>query len=118
MGGRALDFYAEAIVGWRSWTLRPDGCVVGLWQQGVVWPSGRPLQAMCCAPALGFGPRHVDPAPGPEHSCGIHAWKRPEHVQRAPLDWVVYGEVNLWGRVIDCDRGWRAQYAYPRRLWA
>lgn len=29
----------------------------------------------------------------------------------------VYGEVALWGDVIEHERGFRAQYAYPRRLW-
>jgi hypothetical protein len=27
------------------------------------------------------------------------------------------GEVSLWGRVIECERGFRASLAYPRRLY-
>ena len=29
---------------------------------------------------------------------------------------VVVGEVSLWGGVIPGSQGWRAQYAYPRKL--
>lgn len=28
----------------------------------------------------------------------------------------VVGTVALWGRVLECEHGWRAQYAYPRSL--
>jgi hypothetical protein len=28
----------------------------------------------------------------------------------------VVGEVALWGRVIEHTKGWRAEFAYPRRL--
>jgi hypothetical protein len=31
-------------------------------------------------------------------------------------DFVVLGEVSMWGGVIEGTQGWRAQYAYPRRL--
>ncbi len=26
------------------------------------------------------------------------------------------GQVSLWGKVILCERGYRAQFAYPKRL--
>jgi hypothetical protein len=29
----------------------------------------------------------------------------------------VYGKVALWGRIIEHERGYRAQYAYPLELW-
>jgi len=28
----------------------------------------------------------------------------------------IAGQVNLWGGIIPADTGWRAQYAYPRKL--
>ena len=30
---------------------------------------------------------------------------------------LVIGEVSLWGRVVVCQRGWRAEFAYPRRIF-
>ena len=29
----------------------------------------------------------------------------------------VIGTVSLWGRVVECARGWRASRAYPRRIY-
>jgi hypothetical protein len=29
----------------------------------------------------------------------------------------VIGRVSLWGRVVECERGWRAACAYPARLY-
>jgi hypothetical protein len=52
----------------------------------------------------------------PEHqsplescSCGIYALKE---TSRCLGD--IYGEVYLWGKVIEHEDGWRAQFAYPR----
>lgn len=29
----------------------------------------------------------------------------------------VIGTVSLWGRVVECTRGWRGSYAYPKRIY-
>ncbi len=29
----------------------------------------------------------------------------------------VFGQVSLWGRIIETTKGFRAQYAYPKELW-
>ena len=29
----------------------------------------------------------------------------------------VIGTVSLWGDVLECERGWRAAFAYPGRLF-
>jgi hypothetical protein len=41
----------------------------------------------------------------------------PEGVKPLP-GVVVVGQVALWGKVIQRERGWRAQYAYPKQLCA
>jgi hypothetical protein len=110
----------EPVVGWRAWLIRAAAKiehrqVTALWQQGIVWPSGQRLQAICTT-----GPRlagHDDPAPCRHHTCGIYAWKQPDDVYVSTRSTII-GEVNLWGRIIECRRGYRAQYAYPRRLYA
>jgi hypothetical protein len=28
-----------------------------------------------------------------------------------------FGQLALWGKCIEHTKGWRAQYAYPLRLW-
>ena len=51
---------------------------------------------------------------------GIHAAK-PEHeslleYERYPCSIVITGRVALWGKVIEHEKGYRAQYAYPLTL--
>jgi hypothetical protein len=29
----------------------------------------------------------------------------------------VIGTVSLWGRVVECTRGWRGSHAYPNRIY-
>jgi hypothetical protein len=54
-------------------------------------------------------------APQYDCQCGFYATKEPDE-QWATYS-VVYGKVALWGRVIEHERGYRAQYAYPLELW-
>jgi hypothetical protein len=39
-----------------------------------------------------------------------------EEIPRPIWPPTVIGSVTLWGRVVVGTRGWRAQFAYPRRL--
>ena len=65
-------------------------------------------------------------------TCGIYAYKEkprllgeirntyrwPHHrVPPVPGLRLVYGEINLWGKVIEHEDGYRAQFGYPKRLW-
>lgn len=52
------------------------------------------------------------PIPNPHHSCGfwgLNNWVDLRRMFSGRAD-IVYGTVQLWGRVIPGDRGWRAQY--------
>lgn len=60
-------------------------------------------------------------------SCGIYAFKDflrafsylvgiRHRLQSDSFD-VAVGTVSLWGKVIECERGYRAQYAYPRHVY-
>lgn len=53
-------------------------------------------------------------------SCGLHAFKDPALVAAEYIPNyhnVVIGVVELWGRYVEHERGWRAQYGYPKELW-
>lgn len=118
----------EPRLGWRVWDVVDLGgalrlCSLAFW---AVWPPRREAAATCRralldAP-LGGHPRHE--APRARCSCGIHATRTARHtldfsrdVPRKP-DAVhrVFGQVALWGRVVECEDGWRAALAYPTRL--
>ena len=128
---RAPDYVAP-LQGWRLWhVVERDGelrLVSPLYR--VQWPARRELVAACrrgLEPGLSLYPprtRHAAPSPG--CGCGIYGSCGPVQVaaymsrffkQREDVVHRVIGTVSLWGEVVECDSGWRASYAYPRRLY-
>lgn len=106
----------EPLVGWRYW--RAEGGWLASLNRFQTWPPRAALQARCELPD---DQAHPEPPPGANCPCGIYAavdlptlqdLAHPDLSQ--PL---VVGEVAVWGRVIPAARGFRAQYAVPRRLW-
>ena len=109
---------SEIIVGWRVWgisTLDPTSArpaaakaliLVSTFMDSV-WQPGKAMTACCGANTL----RH-----------GIHAFVTPAEAMlymaegRKPVRHV-FGEVSLWGRVVIHQHGYRAQCAYPRRIF-
>jgi hypothetical protein len=123
---------AEPILGWRAWSARTelDALILHSPVFPCRWPSGRRLAATCANRAR-FGvigrvpPIEAHEAPGEDCGCGIYAARSPERALRyagglRPVRGtraVLVGEVALWGRVIECEHGWRGALAYPRRLF-
>ena len=117
--------YAEPLLAWRLWEIEEVGgrCRLRSLYRHCVWPTGAPLAAECKAARLRlwWRPRHV--APVSSCTCGIYA-VRPSFISRLALDGgelptrsLVLGTVSMWGEVVECERGWRASYAYPERLF-
>ena len=103
----------EPLVGWRYWRA-DEGWLCSL-NKFKTWPTGRPLRAQCTF-AMDHGP-----LPGEQCGCGIYAAidlsTLKELVQPDLESPLVVGEVSLWGKVIPAELGFRAELAYPRRLW-
>jgi hypothetical protein len=123
----APDFI-EPLETWRAWkVVRRDGEFgLGSVVQPTVWPAGQALVAECLAgrrlslPLLRRKRRHD--APDVRCECGIYAApleRIGQYVAEAPCRGVsrVLGQVALWGTVVECERGWRASRAYPRRIY-
>ncbi len=72
------------------------------------WPPAEPARATCVRPKL-------HRAPFPHCTCGLYA-TRSEELLRRTRNPAVVGTVALWGRVIEHELGYRAEYAYPQRL--
>ena len=124
--------YAEPLIGWRTWAaVEEDGALT---LRSVVfdgrWPPGERVAAACLHRArnglLGRMFRlEAHQAPDEDCECGLYAAPGPDQVlpyldRHALLRWArsaVVGRVALWGRVIECERGWRAAFAYPARLY-
>lgn len=120
--------YAGPLEGWRVWRVARAGDdrdfrLLSLAQE-VVWPTRDELVASCrrCRLLPRLRRRNEHSAPTEACSCGIYAtdldrldWFLDERTWPTPP--YVFGRVLLWGRVIECERGWRAARAYPREIF-
>jgi hypothetical protein len=125
--------YAEPILGWRLWHVRLHGGgyrLESFTRHHVSWPARRRLEAACSA--------HGDEAPSSGHECGIYAFKSRDLAEELLRRYIgvrqcygreqefppprrgrpiALGSVSLWGRILERERGYRAQYAYPYELF-
>jgi hypothetical protein len=138
--GEVVNVFEGEAIGWRVWhigdatgryllaAVRDSGVISDLdpW-----WPPGAPWIAPCF---------HSDRSDAENHavsgcSCGISAWADPEPAQadaeltealaaadavaspndrlKRPRGAIGWGAVQLWGRVIECECGYRAHFARP-----
>jgi hypothetical protein len=126
----AAPDYIEPIVGWRTWLVLQEG--EGFRLRSVVydalWSPRTELVARCLHRALPFPwrrrTRHVPPGRG--CGCGVYAARAPDEAAtylegrtwaETPCVHRVIGTVSLWGRVVECTRGWRASRAYPKAIY-
>jgi hypothetical protein len=120
------DTYIEPFVAYRAWNWNAEG-VTSL--NNAVWTPKEAFEAKCryaedhrsavaaCVTekARKFIEQHAHRVPDPDCSCGMYAGINMQHlidinyIQRG-----IHGEVHLWGRLMRCTLGWRAQFAYPK----
>jgi hypothetical protein len=127
----AAPDFIEPIVGWRYWRLdRERARLASLTGRAEVWPVGRAFEAVCRHAKrdardvryqfVGGYKRSRHGSPEEGCTCGIYA-ARDLNTLRSKmlfgLGLMVVGEVSLWGKIIAGTRGFRAQFAYPRRLY-
>jgi hypothetical protein len=117
----SIPDYISPIVGYRGWTWDTKGLKSLCGQR---WHPGLALAARCRAPAVVgniAGRIEADDAhdaPQAKCTCGVYAAKSLEHLRKNGYDRCgIYGEVCLWGTVVEHERGWRAQLAYPKNLF-
>lgn len=101
---------AGEVTGYRAWRVA-HGRLFSMYMEDCQWPTNTPLRAE----------RMTD------HKNGIHAFKylgEVEHYVREWLDYrifechtpMVMGTVDLWGSVVEHERGWRGEFAAVRSL--
>ena len=121
---RKAPDYVECITGWRAWAVTAINNEFRLKAlgQSQIWEPKKQMAAECAKndyPAARF-PSAKHPAPQMECACGVWSFKDLDTLTAALErynDVKVLGTVSLWGRVIETENGWRAQYAYPNELW-
>jgi hypothetical protein len=130
--GEVPDF-AEPIEAWRAWRVvaGEDGYRLGSVVRATLWPPGEALVAECLrtsALIAWFRRKRRTPPPVPDAGCecGIYASGLPivgQYLNQPAVNGPdgkvarVLGQVSLWGRVIECERGFRASHAYPLRIY-
>lgn len=126
----AAPDYAAPILGWRSWFVVEAAGALRLCSivYHTLWPPRRELVASCrggehrLRPELPAG----HGAPEADCRCGIYACEsaaaathflsRSRTPARQTLGFVL-GRVSLWGEVVECQRGWRGERAYPASIF-
>ena len=109
--------YISPIVAYRLWQWDAAGLRS---LNGARWIPGQALAARCSLRKVWTAglTMHVDhDAPQPGCRCGVYASKSLDDLRSIRV-WEsgVRGEAWLWGTVVEHERGWRAQFAYPRTL--
>lgn len=131
MGGKPERLlFIEPFLAWRAWVL---DTVAGLPRlksvvYNHVWEPGRQLDARCMkVPPVTHG------APDQDCRCGVYGSTDITHLRHYVQETKknhphgppvvvtstnrVFGLVKLWGTVIECSQGYRAQCAYPHSLY-
>lgn len=115
MSGLALPTTAsrDPVMGWRAWALfrGPRGGSLRL--QSITggrthWRPGETAHATCWRPLF-------HRAPAESCRCGLYGSRTVEMLRHA-MDGTVVGNVAMWGRIVEHERGFRAEYAYPQRI--
>jgi hypothetical protein len=108
----------EPAIGYRVWLVK-DKRLYSFAHSHIMWEPGKPFEAICLR-------EHDVPSVG--CSCGTYAaatfnrlfdmgYTRSNGVFAVSEDKItIAGQVNLWGGIIPGQLGWRAQFAYPRKL--
>jgi hypothetical protein len=121
----AAPDYVEALDAWRLWEVEKVGAEPRLRSLYRIcfWPIGVPLEARCEAHRFRLR-RASHSAPAATCSCGIYGAPFELIRKKLAIDHglppgclFVIGTVSLWGDVVECERGWRAAFAYPSRLF-
>jgi hypothetical protein len=102
----------EAVSAWRAWGLAGsrDGHDVRLLPVAGSkrpWARSEPTRASCR--------RRHERVPDVGCRCGLHAMRAADEIRRT-RDPSVLGTVALWGRVVEHEHGYRAEWGYPQRL--
>lgn len=126
----AAPDYAAPIVGWRGWFVVESEGAFRLCSivHHTHWPPRQELVASCHSSEHGLKAERSAEHAAPEAGCrcGIYACESAaaatpflggSRMPARPTLGFVLGRVALWGKVVECERGWRGERAYPASLY-
>ena len=106
--------YMGTLTGWRGWRVI-DGKLNALGMSGMsgVWEPKKAVRATC--------QKAQHECPTKDCTCGYWTFKSIALLQEALQPYAgsvrVIGTVEHWGKVIECENGFRSEFAYPKELW-
>jgi hypothetical protein len=104
-----ISDYVSSLIAFRVWRWSSSG-LRSLNEER--WVPGQYVAAQCWATNSG-----AHPSPEETCSCGIYGAKTFQHLLKLGYrDYEVFGEVYLWGFVVEHPLGYRGQFAYPKTL--
>lgn len=130
----AAHLVAGPILGWRCWRLieTPGRVLLAALNNGAVYPPGEPMSGAGVGPGTGAGVyAYKTRERATEHLMSWSGATVQAAVIRPSVNTVaattafggfagpetfVFGQVALWGRVIEHEDGYRAEWGYPYRL--
>lgn len=113
--------YVEPVIAWRCWMTDKATERLRSWTKALSWTPNQEMEAKCYGPhkTLPFGGQVPPSHPSPSvHGCGMYGVKTLDQAEQWAVQSTigVIGVVKLWGRVIVCQDGYLAQFAYPAAL--
>lgn len=129
--------YCEPLTAWRFWRVSTgpldDGPLQLASSMGKIrWLPHQPVKAvhdqsrfrLSSTPCCDDSPCEAwSPGMGGAYGCGLYGYKTADQLRQYLKTWArvgnplyVVGQVFLWGRIIEHQYGYRAQYAYPKCL--
>jgi hypothetical protein len=104
----------QPIIAYRAWGLY-NGLLCSVATSSQAWPRLRPYHAVCAKQSTEI---EFHESPEVSCACGIYAMRTPEAlIQTLHYGPTVLGRIALWGNVVVCEHGYRAEYAYPQLLY-
>lgn len=81
--------------------------------------ASNPLGVSTAIPEKPVEPEPHGETPKADCTCGFWGFKTMEEFANCAVsyNYVVCGIVDMWGKVIETEHGYRAEYCYPRELW-
>lgn len=107
----AIPDYTHTLTGWRAWDTG-HLCLESIGHANY-WSPRMKVAARCLK-----GRQH--PVPNYHCSCGYWSFKSLDNLKKTLglgiREYEVIGTVEIWGRVIECENGFRSEFAYPKEL--
>jgi hypothetical protein len=122
------DFVAP-LLGWRAWKVRapfPESCARPGLGSVILDTSWAPRRRFSAEHSFDLGVK-CRGLLDTDCSCGIYAFNDPlaafvymmrsrDRLLGMSVE-VAFGTVSLWGKVVECELGYKAEYAYPHHIY-